>query len=140
MTGVLFDLPSGVAAAHQGVGGGLPRTDIVAGDFFESVPVGDIFIIKKVIHDWEDGRAATILRNCRKAMPPNGKVLLAETLVPPGDEPSQIKCIDVTMLAVTGGLERTEAQYGRLLEGAGLRMERVIQTRGLISILEASPA
>ena len=84
LSGVLFDLPSGVAAAQQGAGGDLPRTEFVAGDFFESVPDGDIYVIKKVIHDWNDERAVVILRNCRKAMKPNGKVLLAETLVPAG--------------------------------------------------------
>ena len=140
LSGVLFDLPSGVAAAQQGAGGDLPRTEFVAGNFFESVPAGDIYVIKKVVHDWNDERAAVILRNCRKAMQPNGKVLLAETLVPPGDEPDQIKSIDVVMLVVTGGLERTEAQYASLFGSAGLRLERVIQTRGPISILEASPA
>jgi SAM-dependent methyltransferase len=140
LSGVLFDLPSGVAAAQQGAGGDLPRTEFVAGNFFESVPDGDIYVIKKVVHDWNDERAAVILRNCRKAMQPNGKVLLAETLVPPGDEPDRIKSIDVVMLVVTGGLERTEAQYASLFDAAGLRLERVIQTRGPISILEASPA
>jgi hypothetical protein len=137
---VLFDLPLGVEAAQKGAGGDLPRTEFVAGDFFESVPVGDVYVIKKVIHDWDDERAAAILRNCRKAMLPNGKVLVAETLVPPGDEPNEIKSIDVVMLAVTGGLERTEAQYTNLFDAARLRLERVIQTHGSISILEASPA
>jgi SAM-dependent methyltransferase len=140
LRGVLFDLPSGVAAAQQGAGGDLPRTEFVAGNFFESVPGGDIYVIKKVVHDWNDEHAAVILRNCRKAMQPNGKVLLAETLVPPGDEPDGIKNIDVVMLVVTGGLERTEAQYASLFGAAGLRLERVIQTRGPISILEGSPA
>jgi SAM-dependent methyltransferase len=140
LNGILFDLPSGVAAARQGAGGDLPRTEFVAGDFFESVPDGDVYVLKKVVHDWNDERAAVIIRNCRKAMRPNGKVLLAETLVPPGDEPDTIKSIDVVMLVVTGGLERTEAQYGSLFGDAGLRLERVIQTRGPISILEASPA
>jgi SAM-dependent methyltransferase len=140
LSGVLFDLPSGVAAAQQGAGGDLSRTEFVAGNFFESVPDGDIYVIKKVVHDWNDERAAVIMRNCRKAMQPNGKVLLAETLVPPGDEPDRIKSIDVVMLVVTGGLERTEAQYASLFDAAGLRLERVIQTRGPISILEASPA
>ena len=140
LSGILFDLPSGVAAAQQGAGGDLPRTEFVAGNFFESVPGGDIYVIKKVVHDWNDEHAAVILRNCRKAMQPNGKVLLAETLVPPGDEPDGIKSIDVVMLVVTGGLERTEAQYGSLFGAAGLRLERVIQTRGPISILEGSPA
>lgn len=137
---MLFDLFSGVAAAQQGVGGDLPRTEFVAGDFFESVPSGDVYIIKKVVHDWDDEHAAAILRNCRKAMLPNGKVLMAETLVPPGDEPDLIKEIDVVMLAVTGGLERTKVQYASLFDAAGLRLERVIQTRGPISILEASSA
>ncbi|MBA1142290.1 methyltransferase [Mesorhizobium neociceri] len=140
LSGVLFDLPSGVAAARQGAGGDLPRTEFVAGDFFESVPTGDIYVIKKVIHDWDDAAAATILRNCRKATPPSGKVLVAETLVPAGDEPNQIKGIDVVILAVTGGLERTQAQYAGLFDAAGLRLERVIQTRGPISIVEASAA
>ena len=140
LSGVLFDLPSGVAAAQQGAGGDLPRTEFVAGNFFESVPAGDIYVIKKVVHDWNDEHAAVILRNCRKAMQPNGKVLLAETLVPPGDEPDGIKSIDVVMLVVTGGLERTEAHYASLFGAAGLRLERVIQTRGPISILEGSPA
>jgi hypothetical protein len=140
LSGVLFDLPSGVAASHQGVGGDLPRTEFIAGNFFESVPIGDVYVIKKVVHDWDDKRAVVILRNCRQAMPPIGKVLVAETLVPPGDAPSPIKGIDVVMLAVTGGLERTEAQYAGLFNAAGLRLERVIPTRGPISILEASPA
>jgi SAM-dependent methyltransferase len=140
LSGILFDLPSGVAAAQQGAGGDLPRTEFVAGNFFESVPAGDIYVVKKVVHDWNDERAAVILRNCRKAMQPNGKVLLAETLVPLGDEPDGIKSIDVVMLVITGGLERTEPQYASLFGAAGLRLERVIQTRGPISILEASPA
>ena len=140
LSGILFDLPSGVAAAQQGAGGDLPRTEFVAGDFFESVPAGDVYVIKKVVHDWNDERAAVLLRNCRKAMQPNGKVLLAETLVPPGDEPDRIKSIDVVMLAVTGGLERTEAEYASLFASAGLRLDRVIETQGAISILEASLA
>jgi 2-polyprenyl-3-methyl-5-hydroxy-6-metoxy-1,4-benzoquinol methylase len=138
LSGVLFDLPSGVASARKGAGGALPRTEFVAGDFFEGVPAADVYVIKKVIHDWNDERAAAILKNCRKAMLPGGKVLLAETLVPPGDAPDQIKSIDVVMLAVTGGLERTEAQYARLFDAAGLRLDRVIETRGPISIIEAS--
>ena len=74
-------------------------------------------------------------------MQPNGKVLLAETLVPPGDEPDGIiETVDVVMLVITGGLERTEAHYASLFGAAGLRLERVIQTRGPISILEGSPA
>ncbi|UDL89441.1 acetylserotonin O-methyltransferase [Mesorhizobium sp. PAMC28654] len=141
LSGVLFDLPAGIASAKAGVGGALPRTELVAGDFFEAVPPNaDVYVLKKVIHDWNDERAGAILGNCRKAMTPAGKVLLAETIVPPGNEPHQIKMIDVTMLAVTGGLERSEEQYADLFAVAGLRLDRVIQTKGPISILEASRA
>jgi len=129
----------GGPAAQQGAGGDLPRTEYIAGDFFESVPIADVCVIKKVIHDWNDERALVILRNCRDAIQPNGKVLVAETLVPPGDEPNQIKAVDVIMLAVTGGLERTEVLYASLFEAAGLRLEQVIQTRGPIAVLEAAP-
>ena len=87
------------------------------------MPVGaDVYILKRVIHDWDDERAARILENCRRAMPSHGKVLLAETLVPPGDKPDEIKFIDVIMLAVTGGRERTEEEYRELLARARLRL------------------
>lgn len=141
LSGTLFDLPAGIAAAKARVGGDLPRTELVAGNFFEAVPSGaDLYILKKVIHDWDDERATKILMNCRKALKPDGKVLLAETLVPAGDQPAQIKLIDVVMLAVTGGLERTEAQYASLFAAAGLRLERVIPAGDSICILEAMAA
>lgn len=141
LSGVLFDLPAGTAAAKAGLGGDLPRAELVVGDFFKAVPPdADVYVLKKVIHDWEDERAAAILTNCRKAMMPKGKVLVAETIMPTGNEPDPIKMIDVTMLAVTGGLERSEEQFATLFADAGLRLERVIPTRESISILEASAA
>ena len=116
------------------------RTRLIAGDFFDSVPAGaDVYILKKVIHDWDDERAARILENCRRAMRSHGKVLLAETLVPPGDKPDGIKFIDVTMLAITGGRERTEEEYRELLARARLRLDRVLPTMASISVLESSP-
>lgn len=122
----------------KGAGGPLPRTDFVTGDFFESVPPGcDMYLIKKVIHDWDDKQAVEILRNCRDAMSPDGKVLVLETIVPPGNEPAFIKLIDANMLVVTGGKERTEAEYSALFAKSGLRLERVIETAQPISILEA---
>jgi hypothetical protein len=139
ITGVLFDLPSGIEATRAGEGGALPRTELVAGSFFEFVPAGaDVYILKKVIHDWNDAQAVTILRNCRDAMAPHGRVLVAETIVAPGNEPDPIKLVDANMLVVTGGLERTEAQYAGIFGAAGLRLERVIPTAQPISILEAS--
>lgn len=138
VSGVLFDLPSSVQMAQSGAGGSLPRTEFVAGSFFESVPQGaDVYVLKKVIHDWNDEQAAGILRNCRDAMTPHGRVLIAETIIPAGNEPNPIKLIDANMLAVTGGLERTPAEYAALLATAGLRLERVISTSQPISVLEA---
>jgi len=139
LSGVLFDRPSGVAAARAGGGGDLPRTEFVAGSFFESVPVGaDVYVLKKVIHDWNDEQSVTILRKCVQAMAPQGRVLVAEQIIPPGDRYESIKLIDANMLVVTGGMERTEAQYEALFAAAGLRLERVIPTVQSISVLEAS--
>ena len=138
LTGVLYDRPEGIAAARSGLGGPLPRCDLVAGDFFESVPEGaDAYIMKKVIHDWDDERAGKILDNCRRAMARDGKVLLAETILPAGNEPHPIKTLDLVMLGVTGGLERTQEQYERLFARGGLRLRRVIETHSPLSILEA---
>jgi hypothetical protein len=139
LSGVLFDLPAGVQMARAGVGNLPPQTEFVAGSFFDSVPAGaDAYIVKKVIHDWNDEQAVRILRNCRDAMKPHGKVLVAETIIPPGNERDTIKLIDAAMLVVTGGVERTEAEYAALFTAAGLRLERVISTGQPISVLEAS--
>lgn len=139
LSGVLFDLPAGVQAARAGVGNLPPGTEFAAGSFFDAVPTGaDAYILKKVIHDWDDVRAVRILRNCRDAMKPGGRVLVAETIIPPGNEPDAIKLIDANMLVVTGGVERTEAEYAALFTAAGLRLDRVIPTDQPISILEAS--
>ncbi len=140
LSGVLFDLPSSVEMIRSGAGGNLARTELVAGNFFESVPQGaDVYVLKKVIHDWNDEQAVAILRNCREAMAPHGKVLVAETIIPAGNEPNPIKLIDANMLVVTGGKERTQAEYATVLDAAGLRLERVIPTSQPISLLEAGP-
>ena len=139
LSGVLFDLPAGVQTARTRLANFPPDTEFAAGSFFDSVPPGaDVYILKKVIHDWNDEQAVRILRNCRDAMKPQGRVLVAETIIPPGNESNTIKLIDAAMLVVTGGLERTEAQYATLFTASGLRLERVISTNRAISILEAS--
>lgn len=141
LSGVLFDLPAGVQMARARAENFRPQTEFSAGSFFDKVPTGaDAYILKKVIHDWNDEQAARILRNCRDAMKPHGRVLVAETIIPPGNEPTTIKLIDAAMLVVTGGVERTEAEYAALFATAGLRLERVIPTGQPISILEASQA
>jgi len=139
--GILFDLPEGIAAAEAGLGGPLPRCELVAGDFFESVPEGaDVYLMKKVLHDWSDDDAVRILVNCRRAMAQGGRVLVAETLVPPGNTPDPIKVMDVNMLVVTGGRERTADEFAALFARADLIAGRILPAGSRISIIEAFAA
>lgn len=139
--GILFDLPEGIAAAEAGLGGPLPRCKLVAGDFFESVPEGaNAYVLKKVLHDWSDDDAVRILANCARAMAPGGRVLVVETPVPPGNAPDPIKVMDVNMLVVTGGRERTADEFATLFDRAGLKAGRVVPTGARVSILEAFAA
>ena len=140
MRGILFDQPHVLAGARQlvetaGLGG---RCDLVAGDFFESVvDGGDAYILKKVIHDWDDDRAVQILERCREAMPADGRLLLVETVIPPGNDPSFGKLLDLHMLVWTGGKERTEAEYRVLLATAGFGLTRIVPTGSPVSVIEA---
>jgi hypothetical protein len=113
------------------------RCQVAAVDFFDSVPTSDTYILKWVIHDWDDERSVTILKNCRSAMTTSGKVLLVEAVIRPGAATSFSKFMDLNMLVMTGGRERTEAEYWALLEAAGLRLTRIIPTQTEMSIIEA---
>lgn len=114
------------------------RVELVSGDFFESVPAGaDIYIMKHIIHDWNDESSIKILQNIHRAMNENGKVLIVEMVVPEGNAPSPSKVMDVQMLIATGGKERTEAEYRKLLESSGFNRTRIIPTRSPFSIVEA---
>ncbi len=101
---------------------------------------GDIYILRKVIHDWYDDQAVAILRACRAAMRPGARLLLIETLIPEGNEYSYAKLLDLLMLVYPGGQERTLAEYRALLNSAGFDLGRVIPTASALSILEAGPA
>ncbi len=141
--GILFDLPHVAAAARERLEalGLTGRYRCIAGDFFTSVPEGgDAYLLSNVIHDWDDAPATRILTNCRRTMKPAARLLLIETIVPPGNDPSVAKLIDFQMLVLTGGRERTEAEYRALLESAGLTLARIIPTVTPISVLEAAPA
>jgi hypothetical protein len=140
---VIVDLPHVIAASRTQIEAKIQeRCKFVAGDFFDSIPAGgDIYILKKVIHDWDDERARQILKNCQRAMPGNSRVLLAEPVIPSGNEPSFNKLLDLLILVWTsGGRERTESEHRLLLESAGLKLNRVIPTTSGLSILEAVPA
>jgi hypothetical protein len=140
--GVLFDLPHVVRDAPALIGqrGLAERVQIEAGSFFDRVPAGaDAYILSHVIHDWNEEQCLTILGHCRRAMSSGGRLLLAEMVLPPGDAPHPGKMLDVCMLLLPGGEERTEAEYAALLDKAGFRLTRVVPTASLVSIVEAAP-
>jgi len=141
MRGILFDLPHVTATAGDSLRaqGIEQRCTLVTGDFFASVPAGaDIHVLKQIIHDWSDEECTTLLRNCHHALKPTGKILLVEMVIPSDNSPSMAQAMDMNMLVLLTGKERTESQYRDLLTAAGFRMERVIPTHSPFSIIEAS--
>jgi O-methyltransferase/methyltransferase family protein len=139
MRGILFDLPAVVESAQPFLtaAGIAERCTCVAGDFFQRLPGGgDAYILKRVIHDWDDAQAAAMLTQCRQAMPAHGRLLLMERVIPPGNTPSVGKLADITMLVHYGALERTEAEFRGLLEAAGFTLVRIIPTQTSLSIIE----
>jgi hypothetical protein len=141
MKGVLFDLEHVVAGASPRIEAmGLPdRCRLESGDFFEAVPEGgDAYILKHIIHDWDDARATAILRNIRTAMGgKRGRVILLESVLQPANAPDFGKIIDLEMLVMPGGRERTADEFRSLLAGAGFSMTRIIPTGAPLSIVEA---
>jgi hypothetical protein len=138
--GVLFDLPHVVRDAPEffrarGVG---DRIRVEGGSFFELVPAGgDAYVLSHVIHDWSEEQCLTILGHCRKAMKPDAKLLIIEMVLPTGDEMHPGKLLDLTMLVLPGGQERTEAEYAALLDKAGFRLTRVVPTQSAANVVEA---
>jgi hypothetical protein len=141
MRGIVFDLPNAIQSVNYTP---LDRAQCsyVSGNFFASVPEGaDAYLLCGVLHDWDDDRAITILRNCRKAMTmtKSGRVLLVEMIVPDSNSASFSKLLDLNMLVMTGGRERTEAEFKALLYAANYRITRIIPTMAPQRIIEASP-
>jgi hypothetical protein len=139
MKGVLFDAKPVIEGARRRVEaeGLTNRCGVVAGDFFESVPGGgDAYILKWIIHDWDEKRSVTILKNCHRAMVENAKLLLIEAVVPPGGEAHISKFVDLNMLVMTGGRERTADEYRSLLETSGFRLTRIAATDSPMSVIE----
>jgi predicted O-methyltransferase YrrM len=130
MRGVLFDRPEVVqgAAAALEMTGVADRCEIAGGDFFAAVPPdGDAYLLRQIIHDWDDAQATTILENCRHAMRESGKVLVVErALAPDHRESLGALHLDMEMLVNLGGLQRTDAEYGTLFESAHLRLSTIV--------------
>ncbi|MGW1838130.1 methyltransferase [Streptomyces sp. NPDC002067] len=141
--GVLFDQPHVVAAARERIGaaGLAGRCEAVAGDLFGALPPGgDLYLLKWVLHDWPDAEAVAVLRGCRQAMGTGGRLLVIERMIPRGGRPHPAKTLDLVVLVLLGGRERTVPEYEALLAEAGLSAHRVIDTGSGLSILEARPA
>ncbi len=141
MRGILTDLDHVLAGAAQAIHrqGLENRCTLQTCDFFQSVPAGgDAYIMKHIIHDWDDDRALLILRNIHSAFgSKKGKVILLEAVLAPGDEPHFGKFIDLEMLALPGGRERTEAEFRALFDRAGFRLSRVVPTMSPLWVVEA---
>jgi hypothetical protein len=143
LNGILFDLPSGLTEATALIAGLGERCRIVPGDFFKSIPgKSDAYVMKSVIHDWDDERSRAILTNCAAAMPPHAKLLLIEQVLPAlaadAADHRRVLLTDLNMLVMTGGRERDEAEYRHLLNESGLSLIRVLGTASSFSIIEAA--
>lgn len=139
MRGILFDLPEVTqqAQAMFEAAGVADRSATVSGDMFVAVPSdGDLYMMKTVIHDWDDERTTTILRVCQEAMAPHARLLLITRVVAPGNAPDSSKFQDLNMLITMNGSERTAAEIETLLNAAGLSLARIIPTRSPLSIVE----
>lgn len=143
MRGVLFDLDHVVAGARTRIdaAGLADRVQIEAGNFFTKVtPGADAYIMKHIIHDWDDDRALRILENIRRAIGTKpGRVILLESVIPPGNTPDFGKIIDLEMLMMPGGKERTAEEFETLFAQAGFELTKIAPTRSPLSVIEARP-
>ena len=139
---VLFDQPHVVVGAEDVLRafGVADRCQVVGGDFFDGVPSGgDAYLLKFILHDWEDDRATAILRNCRRAIAPDGRLLVIESEISPPNEGATAKFLDLTMLVHTGGRERTHDEWVALFAAAGFRLVGAMPTEAQVSIIEGVP-
>ena len=140
LTGGVFDLPHIVPAAEQaakseGLGG---RFTAVGGDFFESVPAADLYVLKYILHDWDDASCVRILRNCRASLVSGGRIAVVDLLVGEIGQPGLAPLMDMNMLGMTGGREREIAEFDSLFTAAGLRRVKV-SSAGAFAVIEARP-
>jgi hypothetical protein len=139
--GTLFDLPHVIDGAKKAaiLDRFADRCTLEAGSFFESVPAADAYIMKYIIHDWYDPECIKILSQCRKGIRPGGRLLVVDQVVPPRNEPGVSKLMDLEMLVLPGGMERTEKEFHELFTASGFRLERIIPTPGIQCIIEGVP-
>ena len=140
--GILYDLPGVIERAKKNLAdlGLASRCQTIAGSFFEAAPPGgDAYQMRHIIHDWTDEQCHTILTHIRKVIPAQGRLLVIEMVVQPGNVPQPAKWLDLNMLVLPGGRERTEAEYREMYTKAGFRLERVVPTPTEVSVIEGRP-
>jgi len=143
LQGMLCDLPGVIERAQPLIAeaGLSDRLKTVPTDFFKAVPEGaDTYLMRHIIHDWNDEQSQTILRNTRRAMKSSGRLLIVEGIIPPGNEPNFSKLLDLNMLVIPGGKERTEAEYRELFSASGFQLTTITPTGGGVSVIEGRPA
>jgi hypothetical protein len=143
LRGILFDRESVLQGAPEMLARNAvsERCAIIAGNFFDTVPAGaDHYILSAILHDWDDERAAVLLRRVASRMSSDARVLIVENVIPPGNEAHPGKLIDLEMLLITGGRERTEAEFAALARSAGLKVEGIVPTAMPVSIIVARHA
>ena len=117
------------------------RCSALGGSFFESAPSGgDAYLMRHIIHDWDDNLCRQILQNVRQVIPATGRLLVVESVIPPGNEPAFGKLLDLTMLVLPGGMERTEEEFRALFASGGFTLSRIVPTKAEVSIIEGRPA
>jgi len=142
LNGILFDLPQGAAEASSllKAEGIAARCRIITGSMFDSVPAGgDVYIMSRVLHDWPDEKAAAILVNCRKSIAKGGTLLIRDNVLSERDAPPMATQVDITMLFMTGGVERTESEWKSLLRPTGFAVTKFWKKEGVADLIEAHP-
>jgi hypothetical protein len=142
MRGVILDREDVADGARRllAEAGLTERASFVVGDFFQAVPRdGSAYVIKSVIHNWDDAAAQKILHNCRLAMPANARLIVMERVIPAAGTPSEAKLFDINMLVTVGGLERTEDEHRKLLQASGFELMRLVPTASPLSLIEGVP-
>lgn len=139
-TGVLLDLPPVIVRARERITklGLADRVELVGGDFFASVPSADLYVMKHILHDWDDAQCTQLLTSCARAMKPGGRVLVIELVLPDTDQPGLPPLMDMNMLVMLPGKERTQGEYAALFDAAGLKLTRAIATKTPFVVLEAT--
>ncbi len=139
MQGVVADTPAVIQKAKKIIQSRslTDRCEAVACDFFKEIPAGsDGYLMSNILHDWSDEQCHLILRNCHKAMTLESKLIIVEMVVPPGNQPSIAKLLDLEMMVTTGGRERTKTEFKSLLESCGFKFARIISTKENICVIE----